>query len=192
MRALPFLVAILLGAGCSSEDISFRIPAGKHNGKPKNLTHLEIDGHFDRDMTFDVWFHTDTEYATVDPVNQHDWNKVMGFTTTGIHENSLRLGWRYEPDTDQIELGYYGYLNGTRTSHQLTSVDFETWIPIEIEMWTTGMAVTADGEIYELHEAIDMTFVIDDSTWALETIYFGGDETAPHEMHVDVRDIWVD
>lgn len=52
------------------------------------------------------------------------WNKILGTyqfnlygvdKSFGMHENSHRLVWRYNPDTDDFDVATYSYLDGVRS-----------------------------------------------------------------------------
>jgi hypothetical protein len=115
----------------------------------------------------------------------------MGITAVDIHGNSIRTGWRYEPSTDQIELGFYGYRDGVRISQQLTEVDLEEWVDVTLEFTEDRYYAEVNGHAHEVAGPSDPG-LFDRTTWVLRTAYFGGDETAPHDIHIDVRDVWTD
>ena len=109
--AIPVLVANCQTCGSTGsgltrvDDASFVIDAGGHDSTPGGITATRAQSHLDRFVSFQGKFSPDAAYASTDPVNQYDWNKLMGLTVTDIHEDSVRLGWRYVPSTDRIELG---------------------------------------------------------------------------------------
>ena len=180
-------VAMLLLCACQKESIEFTISEGGHDGSPKSVVAMETDTSFDRQLSFDAYFHGDARYTSVDPVNQYDWNKLMGLTSSDHQYNSIRLGWRYNPDEDAIDLGYYGYLNGVRQMHELATVPFERWVPVTLQFSTTGTTATADGVSASESGVVDTT--AGGATFIMQTAYFGGDEVAPHDIHIDVRNI---
>jgi hypothetical protein len=179
--------AALTLAACQKESVEFTISEGDHDGSPKSVVAMETDATFDRQLSFEAYFHGDTRYESVDPVNQYDWNKLMGLTSSDHQYNSIRLGWRYNPDEDAIDLGYYGYLNGVRQTHELATVALERWVPVTLRFSTTGTTATADGVSASEAGVVDTT--AGGSTFIMQTAYFGGDEVAPHDIHIDVRNI---
>jgi hypothetical protein len=194
--AVPVLVATYTDCGGGSNldpvnDASFEIREGKHDSNPAGLKKMQVESEVDRLLTFQAFFHSDAAYLTTDPVNQHDWNKLMGITAVDIHGNSIRTGWRYEPSTDQIELGFYGYRDGVRVSQQLTEVDLEEWVDVTLEFTEDRYYAEVNGHAHEVAGPSDPG-LFDRTTWVLRTAYFGGDETAPHDIHIDVRDVWTD
>ena len=82
-------------------------------------------------------------YATQNAANQSDWNKLMGLTTDRIHKNSIRIGWRWNPRTQRVELGFYGYLNGTRFMQMLGDASPGQPIDCELRMTNQGLFARA-------------------------------------------------
>ena len=197
MFAAPMLASqcTLCGGGGAAPtlapiaDQAFLVPAGAHDSVPGWIDATRVQTDLDRFLSFRAMFHEDTAYATVDPANQWDWNKLMGLTTVNIHGDSVRLGWRYAPDTDRVELGAYAYVDGVRVDEENTDVARGAWFDVSMSWTEDTIQVTVDGETVEIdgpHAGIPRT------TWALTSAYFGGDEVAPHDMHVDVTDVWTD
>lgn len=51
--------------------------------------------------------------------DQQDWNKLTGFTLgaslrDNIHQDSLRIAWRWNKKEEKVELTWYAYCNGQR------------------------------------------------------------------------------
>lgn len=170
-------------------DNRFVVRAGSHDSIPGGIAATRIQADLDRFLIFQAYFHADAAYLTVDPANQADWNKLMGLTTVDIHGDSLRLGWRYDPVDDEIELGLYAYVNGARVDAYITSVPLDTVHDVTMAWSEDRLSVEVDGIEVEVPGPRAYTTRI---TSVLTTTYFGGDETAPHDIHVDVRDVWTD
>ncbi|TNF26527.1 MAG: hypothetical protein EP329_21175 [Deltaproteobacteria bacterium] len=180
---------------CTNTNVDARdfvIKRGKHDARPKGVRKLQLRKSFSRTLHFQIRFDSSVRYATADPQNQHDWNKVMGFTTYLIHKNSIRLGWRYNPTTDLVELGYYGYLARQRGSKLLDAIPIGAWADVELGMDTERMYVTVNGVTHEQSGDMDLSSWLPIGTVALVTAYFGGDEKAPQAIRVEVRGIVVD
>lgn len=123
--------------------------------------------------------------------DQKDWNKLagisFGFTPLikqfQMHENSARFGWRYDLQSDMIEVAPYLYTDGKREYAE--TLNLETFF-CEI------------GKEYDLSITAYATYVmynIGSKYWALEQnipahrgfsapIYFGGNKRAPHTIEV--------
>jgi hypothetical protein len=173
-------------------DVNFRIPKNKHKSRPNGVRKLKLKKSFSRQLHFQVRFGEDTRYTTSDPRNQSDWGKLLGFTTNRIHKNSIRLGWAWNPSNQKIDLGFYGYLDGQRTMARLTSVPTGEWADVSIRFDDGGMSLSVNGIEKSVRGDLGVAGWAPVSTWLLRTAYFGGDEKAPHTMHIDVRGIVVD
>ena len=197
LLAVPMLISNCQSCGSSSSgpslasvsDAAFEIPAGSHDSSPGGIDATRVQSDLDRFLSFQARFSPDAAYITADPANQGDWNKLMGLTTVNIHGDSLRLGWRYAPASGLIELGLYAYVDGARVDQLITSVPLDTWLDATL-LWTEDLVHAEVNGV--VAEAPGPAAYIPRSTWVLRTAYFGGDETAPQDIHVDVRDVWTD
>jgi len=183
------MVLSLFFSGASSTSAQFHIKGGNHDSDKGGIRSLQLGWNPDRTQRFKATFHRDVPYATKAASNQGDWNKLMGFTTNQIHKNSIRLGWRWRPDLNKVEVGYYGYIQGTRTMLPLTTVALETPIDVEIHLWKNGELVRAAGASHTEGRSLGLSGFWPTTTWLLETAYFGGDETAPHDVDISITDL---
>jgi hypothetical protein len=135
-------------------------------------------------LKFLVRFDSTAMYTTTDPANQYDINKLYGFSdnNAGHHDFSARIGWRWSDGA--LRLFAYVYNNGNVAYQELTTVSI--------------------GEVHEC--SIFATegryiFIADDKTISLPRVsegnvakgyklfpYFGGDETAPHDIHIWIKE----
>lgn len=198
---LLFTLALMLATALTPEtalagslgDFNALVKRGHHDdsGYPFGLRALCLSVRTDRTQTFRVQFTPSCRYRTTAAQNQLDWCKLMGFTTVDIHKHSIRLGWRYNPQTDKIDLGYYGYIKGNRTMQALTSIDVGAWASVTIRMHRNGEMVEVNGVRHEVSQALGLSSLFPTPTWVLRTAYFGGDEEAPQDISIVVRDIQV-
>jgi len=192
LAAAAIAAALVLFAGPKAlaaffGDIDFRIRRGAHDSTPRGITDICVATRTNRTLTYQILFTPSCAYTTAQPGNQLDWNKAPGFSTVFIHRNSIRLGWRYLPAEDKVELGFYGYIQGQRIEQALTKVALDTWTDIEVRMHDGGLAVRAGPNRYERNQSLGFSSWFPTPTMVLRTCYFGGDETAPHDMTVRVR-----
>ena len=190
---LPSTGLARAASGQASDELTssenFHLKAGEHGAEEGGLRALHLGVKQDRTLRFKVKFSANVPYTTRAASNQSDWNKLMGITTNRIHRNSIRLGWAWNPTSGQVDLGYYGYTQGTRTMPKLTSVALETWVDVEIHLDNGGERVIAGGIKHEERSSLGLSGWIPTMTWVLCTAYFGGDEKAPHDMDVQVKDL---
>ena len=178
------------GQDALTSSYDFKVPAGKHEGFLEGgVRDVHLGVHVDRTLHFQAQFQNDVPYTTSSPGDQTDWNKLMGLTTNRIHETSIRLGWAWNPKTSLVDLGFYGYVDGNRISQPLTSVPLMQWADVTIHMDNGGMSVTVNGNTKSVRQSLDFSSWIPTTSWVLLTCYFGGNETAPHDIHVDVQDV---
>jgi hypothetical protein len=135
-------------------------------------------------ISFEFQFDSSAIYQTVDPVNQWDVNKLFGVSDGGFHtRNSARFGWRWVDN--HLEILAFTHLNGNFYFEKICNAeigktylcnlklqkDYEFSCIDESNIWTKNMPrwAEAKGSRYYL--------------WP----YFGGDETAPHDITIKVR-----
>jgi hypothetical protein len=128
-----------------------------------------------------------------DDEDQHDINKLFGFSVGMHHTNSFRFGWRPTADLSGIEIVGYEYRDGVR-------VPAITICDIQLEKWY-GFAICYDPEFstidyivcerfgnYECtgaESSVDFEF---DKHWGYTLgLYFGGNKKAPHDITINER-----
>ena len=149
------------------------IPKGAHYANTSGLVFWPSE-----EMTFYLKFDSTTVYATVDSVNQYDWNKVMGFSDCNSmhHQNSVRLVWRYTPEKE-IELGGYAYKRGKRSFKTIASIYIDEVALITIQAKKKKYIVSVNDDSVELSRGCTSRFI------AYQLFpYFGGDEVAPRDI----------
>jgi hypothetical protein len=188
------LLALLFSAGCTKESIPenlststsdaesfvrYLIPQGAHYATTNDYKATDY-----RTLKFTVRFDSSCIYKTVLAQNQWDINKLYGFADNGAlhHQYSARFGWRWSEGA--LRLFAYTYNNGERASKELCTIGIGKDV---------RCAITANGEEY--------IFSVDDKTTKMPRHsstssargyqlypYFGGDETAPHEVRIWIRE----
>lgn len=145
--------------------LTFIIPQGKHSAlfNLKSLFEGIIYWKPTR-MTLTFKFDESAKYSTTGE-DGDDWNKLGGFSRGWHHQNSVRIGWRWNDAMGKVELCTYRYINGTRKFEKLGYASIG-----ETEFFTVQIH---DGKLpswgYKLHP------------------YFGGNEKAPHEIKIRLR-----
>ncbi|KAA9346099.1 hypothetical protein [Adhaeribacter soli] len=135
-------------------------------------------------MHFSVIFDSSAVYQTIDPVNQYDINKLYGLAdcNTAHHSNSARMGWRWV--NNQLEIHAYVYKNGKRNEDLITAVPIGQPVKMSIEMLDSTYIFKVGDKFTELARGCS-----GQGTGYKLYPYFGGDETAPHEIKVKVKDL---
>jgi hypothetical protein len=186
------LVLIIAACNKSAEVISSPVPTneedvfveyiikkGHHysNGNAAQLMGNKLD--------FEVIFDSSAIYATQSKENSGDINKLYGFSdcNTLHHENSARVGWLWNHDA--LELYAYCYTNGERNSEFLGIAPLKQKIKLSIEATATDYVFT-----YGEAEAKIARHCSDREIQGYQLFpYFGGDETAPHNIRILIRQL---
>jgi hypothetical protein len=124
-------------------------------------------------------------YATVDPTNQADINKLFGFADCASHHqtNSARFGWNWENGAMHIHA--YCYAGTVRSYKELGTVTLG-------KAFDCKLYVLPDRYVFELEGKKDtMTRGCSDNTAIGYKLlpYFGGNEPAPHNVRVKIREM---
>ena len=145
-----------------------------------------------------VKFHDNCRYDI--SYDQLDWNKLFGRSTNGLwhHSNSMRVGWRYNKDIDQIEIGAYTYKKGKRQTEPqgfecsigFVNIGEDFAISMEHKRWKYIFKLIqfigpSHEEVTELKMPAKKCPDIMTMSSKLN-LYFGGNRTAPHDMDVDI------
>ncbi len=168
-------------------------PSGGHTYviKKGNHYHTGLDGawgsrkHFGRQ----AYFFADAAYESVIPVNQLDINKLIGFSDCGAvfsnHNNSARFGWNWDPTTQMIKLHAYTYVNSERQWAYIKSIPLKTTVTLNLSVEGYFYTFQADQVTVKMPRHCDSKWA-----WGWQLFpYFGGDETAPHDIHIWLKEI---
>ena len=192
LAVLLALLAPVAAPARSLPNADFVVKKGKHdaNGEGLRVHLVKIGQRHDRRVSFKVLFTSSAAYTTPNPANQADDNKVMGISLMRIHEDSIRLGWSWDPQHKLMNLAYYGWVNGMPDRQDLTTVPLNTWVDCEIRMNDHGLSVKVNGASKE--RKVELGWKGTTTTAILRTAYFGGTSVAPQDIEVKVKDISAD
>ncbi|KAA6434392.1 hypothetical protein FOE74_09330 [Rufibacter glacialis] len=133
-------------------------------------------------IKFEVRFDSTAIYATKDPGNQADINKLYGMSdcSTFHHENSARFAWRWYQN--RLELHAYSYNGGKNTSTFITAIDLN-------KTYTCMLTLTDSKYIYQVgNAAVEHARACTGEGKGYQLYpYFGGDETAPHDIKIKIK-----
>ena len=90
-------------------------------------------------------------------------NKLFGFGSIFIHYNSSRIGWKYNPYSDMIDLFLYEYEKGERSISHIQSIELNVRSSI---MLTTEKKYIFGANCFP---------------------YFGGEDSAPHDININIK-----
>ncbi len=136
-------------------------------------------------LSFMVIFDSSCIYKTSDPINQYDINKLYGYSDCdSMHLiNSARIGWRWSDDS--LRLFSFVHYNGQILSKEMTTVSIGSII---------SCSIICDNNIYKFKVNSSYTEMprycngINYRHYFLYP-YFGGDEKAPHEIKIKIKEM---
>lgn len=132
-------------------------------------------------------FNDDCRYF-IEGEDQMDWSKLYGtfFGLLGIHRDSIRFGWRYNPKTEKIEIARIIYEGKKHTMEYLKSVNTNEQHEYSI------VYCIKDGKL-------SVEFHIDEDKWDVTIskpkcrmhygsgFYFGGNQVAPQDVSIIIE-----
>jgi hypothetical protein len=153
--------------------------------KNKHTSRITIAPYSYTFLKFKVIFDKTSIYQTKIPTNQGDINKLYGFSdcSNSHHVNSARIGWRWY--NEELELFAYVYTNGNRKSKKITSVDINQEIDCQILTKETKYIFLVNNHTVTLPRGCSK---MDGIRYQLFP-YFGGDEKAPHNIKIKIKEI---
>lgn len=154
----------------------------------QHYNNLRTFGFFPHDsLAFEVVFDSTAMYQTQSRANQADWNKLMGFSDcASLHQtNSVRVVWRYLPANGGLQLGEYYYTDGKRSFATLGNYQFNDTIPVKIYTSNGFYKVQAGSHSGSKKRACSNA----SGRYGLYP-YFGGDETAPQDINMFIRQLY--
>ena len=158
---------------------TYTIKAGEHYSDQN--VYAEIETHV---LKFSVRFDSSAIYSSLLPENQYDINKLYGFSDNASHhhEYSARMGWGWSEN--ELRLYAYVYNAGTVLSKEITTV-----VP--------GSEVSCSIEADSSHYIFRVNHITEALPRSATTVkgkgyrlypYFGGDEPAPHNITIKIRE----
>lgn len=135
------------------------------------------------EMKFVAVFDSSAIYTSAIPTNQEDVNKLYGFADNNMHHhfNSARIGWRWF--NNELQLFAYVYNNAVRSFVFIKSVNLLQAIHCAIKINGNKYLFTVDGTSIEMPRTASVA-----DGYKLFP-YFGGDEFAPHEIRIRIKDM---
>jgi hypothetical protein len=156
----------------------YNIPKGEHYCKESTFSNLAVS-----EIEFTVQFDSSAIYKTTDPNNQYDINKLWGFTEgTDNHLNSARIGWSF--NENQLRLYGYAYADGNRNSIEIATININQPIKCGIKVADGVYVFTVNGITRFLPRTVIGKFAVGYKQFP----YFGGDEPAPHDVTIMIKE----
>ena len=157
-----------------SDFVRYRIFRGNHFCDVSAIKSVSLT-----EQSFRVKFDSSAIYKTLTLDNQYDINKLFGFSEGAYpHTNSARIGWAYNDDS--LRLYGYVYSNSILITQQIATCRIGDIINCSIK-------VNARNYIFSVNEnsvSLERGATTDSAQGYQLYPYFGGDETAPHDINV--------
>jgi hypothetical protein len=152
------------------------IREGKH--RPAFTLPRIIKSH-GNEIRYDVTFNSSCRYV-IGEENQPDINKLFGIGYLPWHrKNSVRIGWNYNFVSDVINIWAYWYEDGKRHTEFIRTVNINQTYRMVILM-----PRVAKCHIIKINDHWHTVPMKQRKFGYALGLYFGGDMTAPHDIHV--------
>jgi hypothetical protein len=158
---------------------TYFIKSGEHYSDQNLFSELETSV-----LKFAVKFDSSAIYSTTLAENQYDINKLYGFSDNDAnhHQYSARIGWGWSEN--ELRLYAYVYNAGVITSKEITSVSVGSEIQCSIVVSSASYIFKVNNYTEVLPRAAT---TVKAKGYRLYP-YFGGDEPAPHDITVMIRE----
>lgn len=166
--------------------MTFTIHKGKHRAKPLYWLRWFALLINPKRIARRVTFLFDSTYS-LEGEDQQDTNKLFGAAFGKVHRNSVRFGWRYNPDSRKFILSAYCYINGERIIEELCDCVANHYYDCEI--WITELDYLFK-VTNEKGQILSMTAISKGHRrkigWLLG-VYFGGNNPAPKRIELQLK-----
>jgi hypothetical protein len=136
-------------------------------------------------LRFRAVFDSSCIYTTTLPANQQDINKLFGFADCASHHqtNSARFGWNWY--NGALHIHAYCYAGGTRSYKELGTVPIGKTIDCTLQVLDNTYIFMLDGKADTMQRGCTSA----NATGYKLLPYFGGDEPAPHDVKIKIREM---
>ena len=181
---LLFFIFLLvcLNACKKIDDIGYRIFTIKENKHRSTTTYNTTKSNY---ITFNAIFDSSAIYSTDDPNNQYDVNKLYGISDCGCNHQhySMRLGWRWL--NDSLEILWFKHTNNNFSFAKIKSIDFDDVIDFSIQFDNNYYYMSVGSDTVTIARPCNRSSNRKYFLWP----YFGGNETAPHDIKILIKDL---
>lgn len=181
------LIFIITFFGCKkeAEDLlhihnleTYTIKEGYHNSVERIWLFHKTE------LRFLAQFDNSAIYTSKYPINQYDINKLYGFSDCSSlhHQNSARFGWNWQ--NNKLNIYAYCYENSHIYSEFIKSIEINKIYEFKIDCTENSYIFYIDG--------VELTTIRKCSKGGIRYYlfpYFGGDETATHEIKIKIKEL---
>lgn len=191
MKKLVYLLLVFAFA-CSDmyevPEVHYRIQAGAHESSIVNGFSLDkMRTMKSNRLVFTARFDNSARYD-LNHNDHYDINKLMGFSEVNSyhHENSARLGWRYNIEKDAIEIFSYVYDNGDLKYEHINDVEINSTVQYQINMYSNEYEFVVNGFTHRVERNIENEVGLYYKLFP----YFGGNRVAPHDINIYIKEVF--
>lgn len=182
------VLPLMLCVSCEKyEDIAgykeYLIKEGKHGAEDTGGGEMT-----DHALVYDIIFDSTCVYEIASE-DQADINKLFGFSDCNDlhHANSARFGWRWYQN--ELQILSYTYNNDVVSYQELGAVEFDKSYRYIIYINEDSYEFYIEGIMNET-VSVDRGNTCDAGYYYFLWPYFGGNQTAPHDMKIFMRRIY--
>lgn len=194
--AFPLFISLIMLVNACVPDFLLSNPdwvvidEGEHEPLPKRKVGIVVSP---AEVSATVTFDSSCIYD-VGAVDAYDWNKVIGLgfvgsqnqdITTGTPPHQIdgaRIGWRWNPQRQRIDLGAYAYVEGKRIDFKVA----EAFIGVPTKL---TIKIDYNRKLYQFMGGQQTVSFTHNKSFAYKTgLYFGGNQPAPHQIRVKIED----
>lgn len=159
---------------------TFTIKKGRHRARP-----LRLGIYFNKKrIAFKVMFDSSCKYDIGE--DQEDCNKLFGIGYfPNHHKESARFGWRYNENTNLIELLSYCYVDGKRVIEYITSIQFNRWVLLSLSIEKGRYIFGAKKDEFET--SFQTNHYHNKKIGYRLNPFFGGNQTAVHDTKIEMK-----
>lgn len=170
----------LTSAPQTSGFTTYTIRQGEHYADYNTFTPIETAA-----LEFVAKFDSSAIYSSKEAVNQYDINKLYGFSDNNAHHHqySARFGWSWTQN--KLHLYAYVYNEGAVVKEDLDIVPIGSEISCSIRVQNEKYIFTVNNKSI----AVSRKSTTEKAKGYLLYPYFGGDETAPHNVTIQIKNL---
>lgn len=189
LTVLVMVLATVLATSCAEvfepANTVYLIKKGNHESQVAGGISKGVRTLKSTQMTISVWFDETARYDLKNN-DQGDINKLFGFADCNSlhHENSARFGWNYNLETEEIDIYWYVYAQGQREYEKMGSMPIGEKRDLSILLMGDEYEFNFDGNVRTVKRGADC----DRGIYYLLYPYFGGDETAPQDIRIYIKE----
>ena len=160
--------------------LKYTIPKGKQKPSPNPLVLFDA-----KSLKFIVHFDSSAIYVNDIKKDRRDINKLYGFSDNFSlhHRYSARFGWRWL--NDSLQLTAYCYNNGMRSFKEICNIQLNGFDTCSIKIYDNEYLFSVNEKFISMPRSAHGKNAVGYKLFP----YFGGNEVAPHDINIYIKEI---